>query len=958
MRNLITSEILKGAILNLQGKESQEKISEAKDGYDRFKDIINEKINVKDDKSLNIQDSSINLVENNGDENISNMLSKLLLPTNGLQIENNNCTDNQKFHMLLSAIVEKLQSIMANETSSEIYGQHFNNSELSNKLFTKDDKSNITEFLDFKLTEDKRDEINKMKIILNKLDSALSGEIKEKCLKENPQVFMELFNIKKEVQNLETKQLNKISLEDLKSLNEITKGKLDKVKSEPDNILSVLSAIVEKLQSIVLNKTSDKSYGEDFKSNDFLSKLLAKEKELNSKDIQFLNRLALIKDEPNSNITANPELKLASSKKKELMELGEILSNLVSELNVGKIEESLKEIPQLVSAISNITESLEELGTKQLEQIPLENLSSLKQITASTLDELKKEPDNILVVLSPMVEKLQGILVNKTSNEGYDEDSKNGELLSKLFTKENKLDSKDIQLINRVVSTNNEANFNITENLNLKLVSSKKKELKELGEVLTKLVEELNGGKFEESLKEISQIVNVISNTGKELEKILPEQLEEISLEDLSSLKKMVSSASDKVKSEPNSIFSVLLPIVEKLQNIVVNKPSDESYGENSKSDQLLSKLFTKENDLNSKDKQFLDRLLPINNEPNSNADENLDLKLASSKKKELKELEDVLTKLVVGLNDVKLEEGLKQSPQVIREISNITKDLAKLEHKQLEQISSEDLSALKEMVKSALSMTKGSQSKKPLKGNLVSTNNDINVEYGDSTKAKDYFKEDLSINRLGFKLAKNHGNSKIGSVKDENILNNSKEDSLLKKIISGSEKNNQHTLMFTQRFNEMKNIDQVKNDLVINKNTMVNDVVKIIKYMAENHERTLTVKMNPKDLGEITIKIVAQGESMKATITAASRDTAILLNANEMEMKKMLDAQGIKISEVNISLYNDDTTFFREQAGFGRQNESHRQNQNQNTTVSNKELDDEKLNEALDNTNNINMFA
>ncbi len=697
----------------------------------------------------------------------------------------------------------------------------------------------------------------------------------------------------------------------LKDLNELLSvinsslqiANVSKKDTDQDKIL--LLPIMKNTQSIVVNETSNEVYGENLENSELLNKLFTKKNELNSKDIQVLNRL-------------------------------------FTKENQSKIEGI----------------EVQNLESKQLNKISLEDLSSLKKIVVSSLDKVKTEPDNILAVLSVIVEKLQSTVINKRSNESYGEDFNNSELLNKLFTKENELNSKDTQLLNRLVSINKEPNSNVTENLDFKVTPIKNKEVTELKEVLDGLITELNGGKLEKSLKKNPEVVNQISNITKELDKLERKQLDQISLENLSSLKEIVVSSLDKVKTEPDNVLEVLSPIMEKLQSIVVDKTSNENYVEDSKNSEFLNKLFTKENELNSKDTQFLNRLMAINNEPNSNITENLDSKITSSKNKEVKELGEVFTKLVIELNGGNQEESLKQNPQVVREISNITKELEKIEPKQLEQVSLEDLSLIKEMVKSALSMIKGSQSKKPLKENLLSANNDINVEYVDFAKAKEYLKEDLSANRLRLKLVENQGNGEIGSVKDEIILNKNKEESLLKKIISGSEKNNEHTLMFTQRFSEMKNINQVKNELVINKNTMLNDVVKTIKYMAENNERTLTVKMNPKDLGEITIKIVAQGESMKATITAASRDTAILLNANEMDIKKMLEAQGIKISEVNISLYNDDTTFFRDQAGFGRQNESHRQNQNQNRTVSNKELDDEKLNEALDNTNNINMFA
>lgn len=61
-------------------------------------------------------------------------------------------------------------------------------------------------------------------------------------------------------------------------------------------------------------------------------------------------------------------------------------------------------------------------------------------------------------------------------------------------------------------------------------------------------------------------------------------------------------------------------------------------------------------------------------------------------------------------------------------------------------------------------------------------------------------------------------------------------------------------------------------------------------------------------------------GNEVKANISTASKELYNYINSDEI--KNMLNQENIKVSEVNISLYQEDTTFFKEGSEFnGRGN-------------------------------------
>ena len=147
-------------------------------------------------------------------------------------------------------------------------------------------------------------------------------------------------------------------------------------------------------------------------------------------------------------------------------------------------------------------------------------------------------------------------------------------------------------------------------------------------------------------------------------------------------------------------------------------------------------------------------------------------------------------------------------------------------------------------------------------------------------------------------------------------------------------------------------------NPVTVSKETVSTDVVTNIKFMMKNEIQQLTVKVYPKELGEITIKLLSEDGIMKANIKSTSKETYMLLNSNMDEIKKYLSSENIAIKEVNIELYSDDTTYYSGQ-GF----ESQFQDENQQGSYFGEEskiinIKEEKEKEVLSEISNVNLLA
>ena len=128
---------------------------------------------------------------------------------------------------------------------------------------------------------------------------------------------------------------------------------------------------------------------------------------------------------------------------------------------------------------------------------------------------------------------------------------------------------------------------------------------------------------------------------------------------------------------------------------------------------------------------------------------------------------------------------------------------------------------------------------------------------------------------------------------------------------------------------------------------------------MFSNALKELTVKINPGNLGQMTISLIEENGVMKANLKATSKETVELLAQNLVDIKKQLADQNLKIAEVNIELYQDDTTFFKQKDFEGEM--QGRQNGQTNVSESNRvdsiteELVEEEM--AIEDSN-INFLA
>lgn len=236
--------------------------------------------------------------------------------------------------------------------------------------------------------------------------------------------------------------------------------------------------------------------------------------------------------------------------------------------------------------------------------------------------------------------------------------------------------------------------------------------------------------------------------------------------------------------------------------------------------------------------------------------------------------------------------------------------------------------------------------------GNEIKKDKFIEVVDSSKGESKKDTSQGVEMLKMVFNIDKSNGEQKG-------------EEEILAKLMTMDEDTNkvkdyivEDTPIFTEVLNSKNDvassiISEVK-PVEVSRETVATDVVSNVKYMVKNQVEQLTVKIYPKELGEITIKIISEDGIMKADIKSTSKETYTLLNSNMEEIKKHLSNESLIIKEVNIGLY-EDTTYYSGQ-GFSNEFNDERNKESylveDNDSINIHKEENEEISEEISNVN------
>lgn len=345
---------------------------------------------------------------------------------------------------------------------------------------------------------------------------------------------------------------------------------------------------------------------------------------------------------------------------------------------------------------------------------------------------------------------------------------------------------------------------------------------------------------------------------------------------------------------------------------------------------------------------------------------------LNDDKSKLEKEVSQLLSQLLLKLNNdkqnkISLEDILKELGDGKDSLKMILDILSSDKIEDLNGLNLKDKNDLKDFLKDLMKFMEKSNDKENLEliKKLNSFMEKISSKNSDEGKNK---KEDNLLLNLKEMLPNFDDKEETNKYNEQNNSKNgkdnlSKEDKLLEKLTGNNDnkfsKVNQFmNLMNTSRVSPLDNLKSVEN-LVINKVTFNDDIIKSIKYMEINNLKDLTVKINPKNLGEVVISLTMDNDVMKAQLKSSNKETFALLNASLNEINEKLNGN-IKIQQVEVSIYNEDTTYFSGEAN-KEQNSSSNNGQNSekkyNDSIKIEEIDSADKETLMEDNSNVDLL-
>ncbi|MBC8631685.1 flagellar hook-length control protein FliK [[Eubacterium] tenue] len=143
---------------------------------------------------------------------------------------------------------------------------------------------------------------------------------------------------------------------------------------------------------------------------------------------------------------------------------------------------------------------------------------------------------------------------------------------------------------------------------------------------------------------------------------------------------------------------------------------------------------------------------------------------------------------------------------------------------------------------------------------------------------------------------------------------------------------------------------------VTIRANNMADDFIKMVKYLKNNNIEEIKVNIKPKELGDMTIKLMKDSEATKVFINVSKEDTFKMLNKNISDINKHLFDLGIKAKDVVVTMKSNLENFFSDNLSqqFGKREEPRKQKRNNHKQVSSIE----DIEEVANSQENFNILA
>lgn len=221
----------------------------------------------------------------------------------------------------------------------------------------------------------------------------------------------------------------------------------------------------------------------------------------------------------------------------------------------------------------------------------------------------------------------------------------------------------------------------------------------------------------------------------------------------------------------------------------------------------------------------------------------------------------------------------------------------------------------------------------------LFQTNKLDNVEL---EKSENILNDNLVDSEKFSQLETSNTTDKLNSMRNNE---SDKELDTLESILNGDNDNN-FILNNNQLANkDMNSINTISRQEIttIRQEYIGEDIIKTVKYLKSSGQEEITIKISPRELGDMTIKLINNQEKASVAIVISKSDVFDLVNENQGEIAKHLKDLNINVKEISVEMKGNTQNNFSSNLNqqFERNNKGSQQGRKKNISSADEPIDD-----------------
>ena len=247
------------------------------------------------------------------------------------------------------------------------------------------------------------------------------------------------------------------------------------------------------------------------------------------------------------------------------------------------------------------------------------------------------------------------------------------------------------------------------------------------------------------------------------------------------------------------------------------------------------------------------------------------------------------------------------------------------------------------------------------ISNNKIENNNELpqinKLDDGELENSENRINDKIVNNEKFSQLETSNTTDKLNLIRDNELDEEiDKELNTLENILNGDNDNNfiLNNNQLTNKDINSTNVTSRQEIPTIRQEYIGEDIIKTVKYLKSSGQEEITIKISPRELGDMTIKLINNHEEASVAIVISKSDVFKLVNENQSEIAKHLKDLNINVKEISVEMKGNTQNSFSSNLNqeFERNNKGNQKGSKKNISSVDESIEDIEEVEMEDNIN------